>query len=50
MVFVRKYEVLFDCIFSHAAKAQYVSESLEVQPILMPFCQFPKFTLVYSKI
>ena len=50
MVFVWKYEVLFECIFSHAAKAQYVSESLEVQLILMPFCQFPKFTLVYFKI
>ena len=33
MVFVWKYEVLFECIFSHAAKARYVSESLEVQLI-----------------
>ena len=32
-VFVWKYEVLFECIFSHAAKARYVSESLEVQLI-----------------
>ena len=50
MVFVWKYEVLFECIFSHAAKAQYVSESLDVWPILMPICQFPKFTLVCFKI